>query len=118
MALPISSTMPPTNVRHRVVTMAVLLAMVTYLDRTSISTMSADIQRDLKISKDQMGWVFSAFSLAYAAFEIPTAWWARAHRHPGGAYAHRVLVVGIHDGNGVDDQLPSDAGNAVPLRNG
>jgi MFS family permease len=66
----------PTQVRHKVVALAVLLAMVTYLDRTSLSTMSGDIQRDLKITQEQMGWVFSAFSLAYAAFEIPTAWWA------------------------------------------
>jgi MFS family permease len=28
------------------------------------------------LSKDQMSYVYSAFALAYAAFEIPTAWWA------------------------------------------
>ena len=32
--------------------------------------------RDLGLSKDQMSVVYSAFALAYAAFEIPTAWWA------------------------------------------
>jgi len=32
--------------------------------------------RDLSLSKDQMSYVYSAFALAYAAFEIPTAWWA------------------------------------------
>jgi MFS family permease len=56
--------------------MAVLLAMVTYLDRACIGTLAPDIMRDLHLTKDQMSWVYSAFALAYAAFEIPTAWWA------------------------------------------
>jgi Major Facilitator Superfamily len=62
--------------RYRVVALAVLLAMVTYLDRVCISKLAPDIMRDLDLSKIQMGYVFSAFALAYAAFEIPTAWWA------------------------------------------
>ncbi|HPA19278.1 MAG TPA: MFS transporter [Verrucomicrobiae bacterium] len=66
----------PTRVRYRVVAMAVLLAMVTYLDRVCISKLAPDIMHDLGLSKVQMGWVFSAFALAYAIFEIPTAWWA------------------------------------------
>jgi MFS transporter, ACS family, glucarate transporter len=66
----------PTRVRYRVVGLAVLLAMVTYLDRISISTLAKDIMRDLKLSETQMGYVFSAFILAYAIFEIPTAFWA------------------------------------------
>lgn len=66
----------PTHVRHRVVALAILLAMVTYLDRVCISKLAPDIMRDLSLSKVQMGYVFSAFALAYALFEIPTAWWA------------------------------------------
>ena len=66
----------PTRVRYRVVAMAVLLAMVTYLDRACISVLAPDIARDLWLTEKQMGWVFSAFALAYAVFEIPTAWWA------------------------------------------
>lgn len=50
--------------------------MVTYLDRACIGTLAPDIMRDLSLSKEQMSWVFSAFAIAYAAFEIPTAWWA------------------------------------------
>lgn len=65
-----------TRVRYKVVAMTVLLAMVTYLDRVCISKLAPDIMRDLGLSKVQMGWVFSAFALAYALFEIPTAWWA------------------------------------------
>jgi MFS family permease len=50
--------------------------MVTYLDRVSISKLAPDIMRDLDLSIVQMGYVFSSFALAYAFFEIPTAWWA------------------------------------------
>ena len=68
--------MPPTHVRYKVVTLAVLLATVTYLDRACIGTLAPDIIADLHLTKQQMSWVYSAFALAYAAFEIPTAWWA------------------------------------------
>ncbi len=66
----------PTRVRFRVVAFAVTLAMVTYLDRACIATLAPDIMRDLDLSKAEMSWVYSAFALAYAIFEIPTAWWA------------------------------------------
>jgi len=66
----------PTHVRYKVIAFAVALASVTYLDRACIGTLAPDIMRDLGLSKDQMSWVYSAFALAYALFEIPTAWWA------------------------------------------
>lgn len=73
----------PTRVRYGVVALTVLLAMVTYLDRVCISTLAKDIMADLSLSETQMGYVFSAFILAYTIFEIPTAAWAdrRGSRH-------------------------------------
>ena len=65
-----------TRVRHGVVALAVSLAMVTYLDRACIAALAPAISSDLALSKDQMSLVFSAFALAYALFEIPTAWLA------------------------------------------
>lgn len=73
---PVTSQVAPTHVRYRVVGMALLLAMVTYLDRVCISKLAPNIMEDLGLSKVQMGYVFSAFALAYAIFEVPTAWWA------------------------------------------
>lgn len=67
---------PPTRVRYRVVVFAALLATVTYLDRACIGTLAPFIMKDLHLSKEQMSVVFSAFAVAYAAFEIPTAFWA------------------------------------------
>jgi MFS family permease len=66
----------PTRVRYKVVAFAAALAGVTYLDRICISVLAPSMMADLGLSKIQMGFVFSAFTLAYGAFEIPTAWWA------------------------------------------
>ena len=66
-----------TRVRHRVVALARFVwQWCTYLDRACIATLAPAIQTDLSLSKEQMGTVFSAFALAYALFEIPTAWLA------------------------------------------
>jgi ACS family glucarate transporter-like MFS transporter len=64
-----------TRVRYRVLAMTVVLAAITYLDRVTISVTRPDIARDLGLSATQMGYVFSAFYLAYALFEIPSGSW-------------------------------------------
>jgi MFS transporter, ACS family, glucarate transporter len=71
-----TAILPATRTRYRVVGLALLLAMVTYLDRACIGTLAPMMMRDLALTKEQMSWVYSAFAIAYAAFEIPTAWWA------------------------------------------
>lgn len=63
------------RVRYKVVAFAVAMAAITYLDRVSISTLAPAIMRDLRISRVQMGYIFTAFPISYALFEIPTAWW-------------------------------------------
>lgn len=65
-----------TRVRYRVVGWCVALAMVTYLDRACMGVLSGEIRAEFGLSMQQMGFVFSAFTLAYALFELPTAWWA------------------------------------------
>jgi ACS family glucarate transporter-like MFS transporter len=67
--------MQPTRVRYRAGGFLLALAAVTYLDRVCISVLAPSIQRDLSLSKIQMSFVFSAFAVAYAGFEILTAWW-------------------------------------------
>jgi sugar phosphate permease len=67
--------MPPaTRVRGRVLAFAFLLAVVTYLDRICISAAAPFIMEDLHLSVLQMSVVFSAFTLAYSLFEIPSGW--------------------------------------------
>jgi MFS family permease len=65
-----------TRTRYRVVAAAVALAGVTYLDRVCVGVLAPSIMADLHITQIQMSVVFSAFTLAYALFEMPTAWWA------------------------------------------
>jgi len=66
----------PSVTRYRVVGAAVALAGVTYLDRVCVGVLTPSIMSDLHITQPQMAWVFSAFTAAYALFEMPTAWWA------------------------------------------
>ena len=66
----------PSRARFGVVALAVALAAVTYMDRACIGTLAPDISRDLDLNKWRMSMVYSTFALAYAFFEIPTAWWA------------------------------------------
>src|SRR5215216_2936512 len=68
--------MTATRARYRVVALATTLAMVTYLDRVAIGTLAPEIRRDLGLTAVQMGWIFTAFQLAYGLFEIPTGRWA------------------------------------------
>jgi len=60
--------------RHRVLTFAFLLAVITYLDRICISAAAPFIMEDLHLTMVQMSAVFSAFTLAYSLFEIPSGW--------------------------------------------
>jgi len=65
-----------TRIRFRVAALATTLAMVTYLDRVSMGTIAPIVTREWQLTPSQTGWIFSAFALAYAIFEIPTAKWA------------------------------------------
>ncbi len=49
-----------------------LLALLLYIDRVCISVAKTPITEELAISEEQMGWVFSAFALGYALFQIPS----------------------------------------------
>jgi MFS transporter, ACS family, glucarate transporter len=66
-----STTMRPTRTRYWVVAFSVTLAVITYIDRVCISQTAPAISRELGLSDVQMGYVFGAFALSYALFEIP-----------------------------------------------
>jgi MFS family permease len=66
---------PPTRVRYGVLAFACALSMITYLDRVCFGLIGSDyIQPEFGLSDDQLGYLFSAFALAYAAFEVPSGW--------------------------------------------
>jgi len=61
-----------TKIRYWVVVFAVLLAIITYIDRVALSQAAPRISQELNLSKTQMGWVFFGFLTAYSLFEIPS----------------------------------------------
>src|SRR5262250_3790965 len=70
------ATPAPTRVRHGVLGFTLVLTAIAYLDRVCISTAAPAIKAELQISDVEMGYVFSAFTLAYALFEVPSGWLA------------------------------------------
>ena len=70
-----SASLPAaTRARHVVLFFAISLAVITYVDRVCISQAAPMLQRDLGLTKIQMGYAFTAFGWAYALFEIPGGW--------------------------------------------
>jgi ACS family glucarate transporter-like MFS transporter len=64
----------PTNVRYTVLAWACSLSMLTYIDRVCIKQVGGEMQADLGLTKQEFGWAFAAFGLAYAMFEVPSGW--------------------------------------------
>ena len=62
--------------RHAVVAALFVLALILYIDRAAISSAKGAIAADLSLSDAQMGAVFSAFALGYAAAQVPSGWFA------------------------------------------
>ncbi len=62
--------------RYGVLGFTLALTAVAYLDRVCISTAAPAMKGDLHLSDAQMGYVFSAFTFAYALMEIPSGWLA------------------------------------------
>lgn len=63
-----------TRARYWVIVFAIALAVIQYIDRVAISQAMPAIAHALTFSDKQQGFIFSAFTLAYALFEIPTGW--------------------------------------------
>ncbi len=48
-----------------------LMSAVAYLDRVNISIAGQSVQEDFGLTNIQLGWVFSAFVIGYALFQVP-----------------------------------------------
>jgi ACS family glucarate transporter-like MFS transporter len=72
----LASTERRSSARHVVLGLTLLLAAIVYLDRVAISTAAGGIKLGLGLSDEQLGWVFSVYTFAYALFEIPSGWLA------------------------------------------
>jgi len=58
--------------RYRVLIFLFSLMLITYLDRITMGLVGKRVMSEFNLSNEQFGWVLSAFSLAYALFEIPS----------------------------------------------
>ncbi len=64
----------PTRVRHEVVGVATLMAVLLYLDRNCLPFAAVYVREDLGLSDFELGWAISAFYLSYALGQVPTGW--------------------------------------------
>ncbi|WP_448664193.1 MFS transporter [Sphingomonas sp. CJ20] len=79
----------PTRVRVTLIFMLFLLSAIAFLDRTNISVAGVQMRQEYGIDQIHLGWVFSAFLIGYAAFQVPAGWLA-------GRYGPRkVLTLGV-----------------------
>ncbi len=64
--------------RYLLVFWLFVLSSVAYLDRTNISIAGIQIGHEYAIDNTQLGWIFSAFLIGYAVFQVPAG--LLAHR--------------------------------------
>src|SRR6478609_1727466 len=62
------------RIRYLLIMLIFVVSAVVYIDRSNISIAGTYLAADYGISKIQLGWVFSAFLLGYAFFQIPAGW--------------------------------------------
>jgi ACS family glucarate transporter-like MFS transporter len=53
-----------------------MVSAVAYLDRVNVSIAGQALQKDHGLTDVQLGWVFSAFLIGYALFQVPGGWLA------------------------------------------
>ena len=71
----------PTRVRWRIMTMTTLTSAVAIFGRVNLGVLGKHIQDEFGFSTQTMGWIFSAFAIAYHSFQIPGGW--AGDRYPG-----------------------------------
>lgn len=66
----------PTNIRHRIIGVTMLMAFILYLDRICMGEIvkSVSFHQDLGLSKEQIGKILGSFFFAYALFQVPAGW--------------------------------------------
>lgn len=75
--MPPGSAPPESRIRYRVLAFLCLLSMITYLDRVAMGAAASEIARALfgpDTGVETLKWAFTAFTFAYATFEVPSGW--------------------------------------------
>jgi ACS family glucarate transporter-like MFS transporter len=61
----------PTRIRFVLAFCLFLLSAVSFLDRTNISIAGLQISHEYGLGNQRLGWIFSAFLIGYAGFQVP-----------------------------------------------
>lgn len=101
-----------TRVRIYLSVLLFVLSGVAFLDRTNISIAGLQISLEYGLGNQNLGWVFSAFLLGYAGFQIPAGWLA-ARFGPRRVLAFGVLWWGV--ATAATALLPSHLPHAVAI---
>src|SRR6195952_2430108 len=65
-----------THVRYYLAFWLFILSGVAFLDRTNISIAGLQISTEYGLGNQKLGWIFSAFLIGYAGFQLPAGWLA------------------------------------------
>ena len=64
------------KVRLGLIFLLFVVSAIAFLDRTNISVAGVEMRKDYGIDQVHLGWVFSAFLIGYALFQVPAGWLA------------------------------------------
>ena len=64
----------PSRTRWKILALLTLISIITYVDRVNISVAGRQMMPALGLTQMQLGYVFSAFVLGYALFQVPGGW--------------------------------------------
>jgi MFS transporter, ACS family, glucarate transporter len=66
----------PTRKRFLLAFWLFILSAISFLDRTNISIAGLQISSEYGLGNQRLGWIFSAFLIGYAGFQVPAGWLA------------------------------------------
>src|SRR6202142_3497189 len=66
----------PTRERLLLAVWLFVLSAISFLDRTNISIAGLQISSEYGLGNQRLGWIFSAFLIGYAGFQVPAGWLA------------------------------------------
>lgn len=69
-----NARMKPTRVRYWMILLAMLVAVLLYLDRICMSSAAESVAKDLNIKKTELDWLLGAFFWTYALGQLPAGW--------------------------------------------
>ncbi|GLT15306.1 MFS transporter [Vibrio algivorus] len=63
-----------TKKRYFIVFLLFITVIINYLDRANLSIAAPEMMKELGITNQELGWIFSAWGWAYAALQVPCGW--------------------------------------------